>query len=145
MTPVLIAALLFPPGILVPRRIFANLGRMGRCLFEPRRMRLGHDQHRQPQSVHHSQGVLEIDALAVLELGQHADGYTAMPRRLVNGHPFPSPRCANAVAQLVNGGSLILVQFTGIAMPSIHAGFGAMVGKIFPQINTLLFALFLLR
>jgi len=49
-----------------PRNILVDLGRMGRCLFEPRRMRLGNDQHRQTQSIHHTQGVLEIDALAVL-------------------------------------------------------------------------------
>ncbi|MCY1263976.1 hypothetical protein D9M69_143520 [compost metagenome] len=112
ITPILIAALLFQPGMLFPGHRLANLGRMGRCLFEPGRKGLGNDQHRQTQAVHHPQGVLEIDALVVLELGQHADGDPAMPRRLVNGHPFPSPRCANAVAQLVNGGSLILVQFT---------------------------------
>jgi hypothetical protein len=39
---------------------------MGRSLFEPRCMRLGHDQHRQTQSVQHPQDVLEIDALAIL-------------------------------------------------------------------------------
>ena len=49
--------------MLSPRRILAGLDRMSRCLFEPRRMGLGNDQHRQTQSVHHTQGVLEIDAL----------------------------------------------------------------------------------
>jgi hypothetical protein len=35
-------------------------------------MCLGHDEYRQTQS--NAQRVLQIDALAILQLGQHADG-----------------------------------------------------------------------
>ncbi|SPK77078.1 protein of unknown function (plasmid) [Cupriavidus taiwanensis] len=94
--------LLFKLDFPLPGRILVHLGRMSRCLFEQGRMRPRHDEHRQTQSFHHAQRVLQIDALAVLQLGQHADGHPAMIGSLVNGHPFPCPRCPYSVAKLVN-------------------------------------------
>jgi hypothetical protein len=35
--------------------IFADPGRMGHCLFKPRRIRLGNEQHRQTRPIHHEQ------------------------------------------------------------------------------------------
>jgi len=58
MTPVLIVSTL-PARHADPCRILADLRRMGPLPFEPRRMRLGHDLHRQAQPVQHTKGVVE--------------------------------------------------------------------------------------
>lgn len=99
----LIAALLLRPGMCFSLTASSPILAAWAAACSSQGACLGNDQHRQAQSVHHTQGVLEIDALAVLELGQHDDGGTAMPGRLVNGRPFRCPASSNAVAQLLNG------------------------------------------
>lgn len=74
-----------------------------RSLFEPRRMRPWHDQHCQTQTVQRTQSMLEINAFAILQLGQHAHRNPVSPRCLVNWHDMCSPNFPNMVAESVNG------------------------------------------
>jgi hypothetical protein len=67
LMPSLIAGLYYSSSqALSPGRVLADLG-MGCCLVRQGACALN-DQHRQTQSIQRTQGVLEIDALAVLEL-----------------------------------------------------------------------------